>query len=179
MDSLFFHPKVVHIPIALGVLMPLIAAGVLVAWWRDLLPRRAWVGVVALQAILVASGIVAIQTGQEQEERVEHVVAEQRIHAHEEAAEQFTWGAGVVLAICLLPLLLAKESAQRAAAGAAVAGTLVVLGLGYRAGDKGGELVYRYGAAAAYTAGSGTGSSAGAAERASPGTVGEDDDDDD
>ena len=35
MENLLFHPKVVHIPIALAGLMPLVAGGVLVAWWRE------------------------------------------------------------------------------------------------------------------------------------------------
>ena len=42
METLPLHPKIVHLPIALAVLMPLITAGLLIAWWRDMLPRRAW-----------------------------------------------------------------------------------------------------------------------------------------
>ena len=42
MDTLPLHPKIVHLPIALAVLMPLITAGLLIAWWRDMLPRRTW-----------------------------------------------------------------------------------------------------------------------------------------
>lgn len=82
MDTLFFHPKVVHIPIALGVLMPLLAGGVLLAWWRQWLPARSWVLVVALQAIVLGSGIVALQTGESEEDRVERVVPEQAIEEH-------------------------------------------------------------------------------------------------
>jgi hypothetical protein len=43
MDALFLHPKVVHIRMALGVLMPLIVGGLLLAWWRDWFKRAgAW-----------------------------------------------------------------------------------------------------------------------------------------
>ena len=56
MDSLFFHPRLVHLPIALAVLVPVAAAVVLVPWWRGWLPARAWWLAVALQAALVASG---------------------------------------------------------------------------------------------------------------------------
>ena len=52
MDALLFHPKVVHIPMALGVLMPIIAGGLLLAWWRNWLPRRSWFLAIGLQAIL-------------------------------------------------------------------------------------------------------------------------------
>ena len=44
MDQLFFHPKVVHLPMALAVLMPLVTGGVLFAWWRGWFQRRVWVG---------------------------------------------------------------------------------------------------------------------------------------
>jgi hypothetical protein len=167
MDALFFHPKWVHLPIALGVLMPLIAGGTLLAWWRQGLPRQAWALVALLQLVLVGSGVVALRTGEADEERVEGVVVEAAIEAHEEAAQAFVIASGVVLAITLLPLAL-RGPAGKAAAVAALLGTLVVLGLGYRTGEAGGELVYRHGAANAYLARSApasTGSAAAASTR--------------
>lgn len=150
MDTLFFHPKVVHIPIALGALMPLVAGGLLVAWWRQWLPARSWLVVIALQAILLGSGIVALQTGESEEERVERVVPEQAIEEHEEAAEVFVWTSGAVLAILLLGLATAKRRSGLPLAALGTLGTLVVFGLGYQTGQAGGELVYRHGAASAY-----------------------------
>lgn len=152
MDALLFHPKLVHVPIALGVLMPLIAAGLWVAWWRDWLPRKAWLLAVGLQVLLFGSGLLAIQTGKTQEERVEKVVPERFIEAHEEAAEAFVWASGAVLAVMLLGAALPRRSAGLGAAAVATLGTVVVLGLGYRTGQAGGELVYRHGAAQVYVA---------------------------
>ena len=63
MDQLLFHPKVVHLPMALAVLMPLIAGTGLFAIWRGWLDRRAWGGVVLLQSVLVGSGELAMNTG--------------------------------------------------------------------------------------------------------------------
>lgn len=151
MDTLLFHPKVVHVPMALGVLMPLVAGGLLLAWWRDWLPRRGWFVVVALQAILVASGVVALRSGEAEEDRVEAVVAEKFIEEHEEAAEVFVWASGAVLAVMLLAGALRPRRAGLVAATAATVGTLVVLGLGYQTGQAGGSLVYEHGAAQAYT----------------------------
>lgn len=151
MDTLFFHPKVVHIPIALGVLMPLLAGGVLLAWWRKWLPARSWVLVVALQAVLLGSGILALQTGEAEEERVERVVPEQAIEEHEEAAELFVWASGGVLAVMLLGGAFGSRRAGLPIAAAATLGTLLVLGLGYRTGQAGGSLVYEHGAAQAYS----------------------------
>ncbi|MCC6763407.1 MAG: hypothetical protein IT293_01980 [Deltaproteobacteria bacterium] len=166
MDQLFFHPKVVHLPMALAVLMPLVSAGLLATWWAGLLPRRAWLVAVALQLVLVGSGVVALRSGEHEEERVERVVAEKLIKAHEEAAEAFVWSAGAILLLQLAAAALRREESARAAAAAAVAGTLLILFLGYRTGEAGGRLVYQHGAAAAYTSGSSGGADGSAASAA-------------
>lgn len=169
MDTLLFHPKVVHIPIALGVLMPLIAGGLALAWWREWLPWRAWVVAVGLQAVLLVSGIVAVRTGEAEEERVERIVAESLIEAHEEAAEAFVWSSGAVLVVMLAAAALGSKRSGLPIAAVATLGTLVVLGLGYRTGQAGGSLVYEHGAAQAYAT-----SSAGSA-RIAPAPRGDDD----
>lgn len=155
MDQLFFHPKVVHLPMALAVLMPLVSIGLLAAWIGGMLPRRVWLIAVALQLVLVASGIVALRSGEHEEERVERVVTERLIEAHEEAAEAFVWGAGAILVLHVVAAALRREQTARAAAAAAAVGTLVVLFLGYRTGEAGGRLVYQHGAASVYAGSSG------------------------
>lgn len=150
MDQLLFHPKVVHLPIALAVLMPLVAGGVGLAWWRGWLDRRAWVIVLLLQAALAGSGLVAMNTGENEEERVEEIVPERYIESHEEAAEAFLWASAIVLATMLLPLVLPQGRLRTAAAVGACLGTLLVFGLGYRTGEAGGRLVYEHGAGQAY-----------------------------
>lgn len=150
MDSFFFHPKVVHLPIALGVLMPLVSAVLALAWWRQWLPARAWALAVGLQAVLLIACFAALRTGAQEEEHVERVVEGRYVHAHEEAAEGFAWGSGVVLGIMLLALLTARRRAGLPLAWVGVVGTLVVLGLAYRTGDAGGRLVYEHGAASAH-----------------------------
>jgi uncharacterized membrane protein len=150
MDALFFHPKLVHVPIALSVLMPIIAGALLLAWWREWLPRRGWLLAIGLQAILLGSGVLALRSGEAEEERVERIVAERFIEAHEEAAEVFVWGSGGVLALMLVAGALGSRRAGLPIAAAATLGTVLVLGLGYRTGQAGGGLVYEHGAAQAY-----------------------------
>lgn len=157
------HPMIVHLPIALSVLLPLLSAGLLLAWWRGLLPRRAYLVAALLQALLVGSTVAALRTGEAEEERVERVVRESRIEAHEEAAETFLWGSIAVLALMAGAAALRRETLARSVAAVATAGTLAVLGLGYRVGDAGGRLVYEDGAASAYT-GQGPGQRAAAHE---------------
>lgn len=144
------HPKIVHLPIALAVLMPLLTGGVLLAIWRDWLPRRTWSLVFVGQLLLVGSGVLALRSGETDEERVEKVVPETALEAHEAAGERFVWGGGVLLGLALLPLLLRNRRVQLLAGATAFAGTLVVLGLGYQVGQKGGELVYGHNAGAAF-----------------------------
>lgn len=151
MESLPLHPKLVHLPIALAVLMPLLTSGLLLAWWRGWLPKRTWAVALAAQALLLASGWLAMRTGESDEHRVEQLVPENAIEAHEEAAETFMWGSGLVLALALVPLLLRDSKTARLAGLGTVAGTAVVLILGVGVGKAGGDLVYRHGAAAAFT----------------------------
>ncbi|MBP8300708.1 MAG: hypothetical protein KA020_10110 [Planctomycetes bacterium] len=144
------HPKIVHLPIALAVLMPLLTSGILLAMWREWFTKRVWSLVIAGQFLLVGSGYLALQSGEEDEERVERVVAESVIEEHAEAGERFEWGGALLLGISVLPLLLRKRSHVLIAGAATCIGTFAVLGLGYQVGQKGGELVYGHNAAAVF-----------------------------
>jgi len=147
------HPRIVHLPIALSVLMPLVTSGLLLAWWRGWLPRKAWAVAVALQLALVVCGLVAIKTGEADEHQAETVVSERLIEAHEEAAKLLTAGAFVILLVAAGALALRAEGAARTVAALATAGTLAVLFLAYRTGEAGGRLVYVHGAARAWAPG--------------------------
>lgn len=143
------HPVVVHFPIVLAVLAPFVALGALWAIRRGTLARRAWSIPAAVLGALVVSGWVAAQTGEREEDRVERVVSERPIHTHEEAAELFVYSAAGVLAIALVGLL--PGTAGRAGRVLGTVGTVALVAVGWNVGHTGGELVYRYGAAQAYT----------------------------
>ncbi|KPK16358.1 MAG: hypothetical protein AMJ62_05935 [Myxococcales bacterium SG8_38] len=150
MDQLLFHPKVVHVPIALALLMPVIASGVALAWWKGWFDRRVWVIVLLLQGVLVGSGFLAMNTGETEEERVEEAVPEAAIEEHEEAAEIFVWASGILLALMVVPLALREGQLRNATVATACIGTAIVLAFGFRAGEAGGRLVYQHGAAQVY-----------------------------
>ena len=151
MDTLLFHPKLVHLPIALGALMPLLSVGLLVSWWTKWLPARSWVVVVALQAMLVLSGVMALRSGEAEAERVDSLGPEGVVHHHEEAAEAFVWTSAGVLGVMGLAWVLSSRRAGLPLALAGTLGSALVLALGVRTGEAGGALVYRYGAARAHT----------------------------
>lgn len=142
------HPAVVHFPVALVMLLPLLALGALWAIRRGAEPLRAWGLVVGLAALLMAGSWVAVQTGEQQEEAVEAVVSEDAIHTHEEAAETFLWLVGGVLLLTGMGLVRGRVGGP-----VRVAATVATIGLavaGWRVGHSGGELVYVHGAASAY-----------------------------
>jgi len=160
------HPAVVHLPVALAVLMPLLALLGGLAIRGGFVPARTWAAVVLLQAILVGSAWFALETGEDQEERVEEVVAERHIEEHEEAAERFHRLGIVALVLVAAGLLPGRAGGVGRALG--VVATLAVLAASVPVGHSGGELVYRHGAARAYTdqAASSGGSRAGAEDGA-------------
>jgi uncharacterized membrane protein len=151
MSSLPLHPAIVHLPLGLAILMPLLAGGFAWALWSGRVRPRAWMAVVALQALLVASGMVAMNTGEAEEDRVESVVQKSAIHQHEEFAEQFVWAAGGTLVLAGLVLVFRQTRVSRGLATAAVIATVAVAGLALRVGHAGGQLVYAHGAASAYS----------------------------
>lgn len=174
MSSLPLHPMLVHLPIALSLIVPLVAAGTLFAWHRGLLPKRAFAVAALLQVLLVGSGLVALNTGEADEERVERLVPEAALEAHEDAASTFVWAAGAVCLLFLGASVLPDRPAARTAAIAATVGSLAVLGFGIQVGHAGGRLVYEHGAASAYTAAASPSANAMAAPTAA--NAGDDDD---
>ncbi|MGH7668257.1 MAG: DUF2231 domain-containing protein [Gemmatimonadaceae bacterium] len=143
------HPAIVHFPVVLAVLLPLFALGALWTIRQGATPRRAWAVPVALAAALALSAWVAVQTGEAQEDRVEGVVADHALDTHEDAAELFLTLSGALVLVAAVGLAggVVGRSARVLATGGAIA--LVIAAV--KVGHSGGELVYRYGAASAYT----------------------------
>lgn len=147
------HPAVVHLPIALAVLMPLLGILSILSIWKNFLPPRSWATWVLLQALLTGSASLALETGEDQQERVEQVVASRHIHEHEEAAERFLVLAGLGLVLGGVGLL--PRRAGHFGRLAATLASCAVLAAGVSVGHSGGGLVYEYGAANAYLPGAG------------------------
>lgn len=142
------HPAIVHLPIALTLLLPLVIGGVYLLARRGLPIRTAWVGVVIGAALLGGSAWLAVETGEQQEDRVERVVSEGVLETHEGRASLFLGLAAGTLVLSLVGL--AKDRAGRYGRIAATVASLVLLPAGWLVGHSGGELVYRHGAAQAY-----------------------------
>jgi len=160
MSTLPLHPAIVHLPLGLAFVLPLLAAALAVAVWRQRLPRAAFAIVVGLQALLVVGGVVAMNVGERDAHRVEAVVGEPAVESHEERAEAFVWTAAGVLAASVA-LLFVPPGFVAALSVLVVLGTAGVAVLGALTGHAGGQIVYAHGGAAAFGAGAPAPSAAG------------------
>ena len=136
------HPLVVHFPIALLVVAPLVdLAGVV--WPKPAFPRAAATLLYGLGAVGVAA---AYLTGR---------VAAQTIWlpgmSHSVVGEHWTWALrtvwfyGVFLAVRLVVLRTPARGPSRVLAVLLLLAGLAGVGLLVRTGDRGGALVYQYG----------------------------------
>lgn len=144
------HPAMVHLPLGLALVLPFLAAALVWAIAKGHLPGKAWWLVVGLQALVLVSVFVAMQTGEASEEAVERIVDGRLIHEHELAA-QFFLGSAALTTLLALAGGFAPERFRKAARIATTVAALHGLTVALRTGHLGGELVYRHGAAAAFT----------------------------
>ena len=151
MSALPLHPQFVHLPLALAMLTPILSLGILIAWWQKWLPRQVWWIATCLHLILSVSAFVAMETGESEEEQVEHVLSHHDIHEHEESAELFFWGTLIISLFSVKGIRAHQNHRGRSwALLSSIVGFAVAL-LAYETGKQGGELVYHHGAARAYT----------------------------
>ena len=143
------HPLVVHFPVVLVVLLPISIVIVLWAIRKGATARRVWAVPLALAAALALSAWAATETGEAQEDKVERVVARGALHGHEEAAERFLVLSGVLTLVVAAGL--APGLVGRAARIVSAVGAVGLVAAGVQVGHSGGLLVYREGAASAYT----------------------------
>lgn len=151
MSGLPLHPALVHLPLGLALVMPFLALIATWALWTGRAPRRTWAIIVALQTVLLAAGLVALRTGEAQEDRVEAIVGEAALARHESAAQQFVWATAFTLALAAAGLLLRQSRTMRSAMVLTALASAAVTGLALRTGHAGGRLVYVHGAASAYS----------------------------
>ncbi|MEQ9104767.1 MAG: DUF2231 domain-containing protein [Rhodothermales bacterium] len=142
------HPAVVHMPIAMAVLAPVLVLVALVLIRKTGSIVAPWLPVVVVALMMGGSAYMALETGEDEEDRVEQVVSRDAIHEHEERAELFLWSAVVLAVVALGGLLKGKWGSMFRWTALAVC--LVALVLAVRVGGSGGELVYDHGAASAY-----------------------------
>jgi hypothetical protein len=102
----------------------------------------------AFAAALSLSAWLSVETGEQQEERVEKVVPEAAIDTHADAAERFLLLTMAMAGLAAVGLF--NNRFGSVARGASVVAAAGLVFAGYQVGHSGGELVYQHGAASAY-----------------------------
>lgn len=152
MGNLPLHPMVVHFPLALAILLPLLLGALLWREWRGRLRARTWWIATLVAGLLTVGAFVSLKSGDNEEERVESAVPETALNLHEERAEAFLWVTLIPLALVTVTALSVRSRTRRWIGTGAVLGGLLVAALAVRVGHSGGLLVYEHNAAAAYGA---------------------------
>lgn len=153
MNNLPLHPAIVHIPLGVAFLAPLVMAVLVVAIWKNWFSRKAWAVAILVQAFVVLGGFAAMNTGERDEKPVKKVVPKGTVHDHEENAEAFVWTSAGVLAVSTASFFLPAGPALAAGTLLSTAGAAGGLALAIRTGHSGGELVFKHGAAKAFESG--------------------------
>ena len=145
------HPAVVHFPLALAILLPLVTLVICMGMWMGGFQRRTWILVVLLQALLVGSAWYAKKTGSNEATKVEAVTGQDAVTAHEEKAELFFYVAigSAALSLVTVFMLGSKKAAGWGGTLTFVA-TLATAYFALETGRLGGDLVWKHGAADAY-----------------------------
>lgn len=147
MFDLPLHPIVVHFPIVLGSLLPVL---VILLWWaikKWQWEPKVWALVSAVALVYCLFAVTAVQLGEEDEEKVEKVISEKAIEEHEEAGELIPWLAGTLFLVSLGGFTV--KYSKQAKVVMIVLSLVGVVPL-VNAGHTGGELVYEHGAAIAH-----------------------------
>ncbi len=141
------HPIVVHFPIVLGALLPVLA---ILLWWaikKWQWTPKVWALVSIVALVYTLAAVTAVQLGETDEEKVEKVVSEKVIEEHEEAGELIPWIAGTLFLVSLGGFTV--RYSKQAQLAMIVLSLLAVAPL-INAGHTGGELVYEHGASIAH-----------------------------
>lgn len=151
MFGLPLHPAVVHIPLGIGIIMPLLA--VLLAWalWRELLPRNVLAIPALLQVLVACAGLLAVRSGLDDESYVSGIVPEWLLEQHQNAAWMYIVVACFAAVLAFGAFTLFHAPLGRLLTAGFVLLTLLQAGLGMYVGHLGGQLVYLHNAGSAFS----------------------------
>ena len=142
MNTLPLHPAVVHVPLGLSLIMPVLLAGLVWAIVAGRLPPRAWLVGLLLQGVVLGAAALALWSGEQDEERVERSAVEAQVEAQTFGPGLHLRGRWNVRRRCRWPRP-AEPATTLPHGGSRNRGpSLAMLGLGIQAGHRGGLLVH-------------------------------------
>jgi len=148
MDNLPLHPILVHFPIALGLLAPVILLLVWLGIHKWNWPTRTWSLIPLIYIVLLATSLGAVKTGEIDEEKVEPYLTYGAIEEHEEMGEKIPWVFAALLVLSTTPFLF--RSRKKLLMATTLVFSIASIAPIVVTGHTGGELVYKKGAANAH-----------------------------
>ena len=142
MTAVPLHPALVHLPVGLAIALPLLALALAVALWLRIAPPLAFLLLAGLQVMMLVGGSAAYRAGEEEEERVESLVSEDQLTAHQQRAQIFLWSAGIALAMSAATATVRKTALARSLAVLSVAASVITAAAAIATGKAGGEIAY-------------------------------------
>ncbi len=144
------HPMMVHLPLGLVVVLPVVTAIFFILYRMQFLNKASYVLILVLHSFLLGGAYIAEETGEEDEDLVEQVVAEHYIEDHEEKAEAFVAAVTVSFVLHLVFFFLPMGAAFHAGLVLALVMQAGLIYFAYEVGHAGAVLVYEHGAAEAH-----------------------------
>lgn len=151
MEPLPTHPIVVHLPIALAIVLPVLSSAIGYAVWKGNASGGAWAWVLAAHFVLFASAGAATLLGEADARRIQTRMDAAALDTHEGDGKRVLWAAAVAFGLALAGLVLQRRRQRNVAMAATFAAALACAALAIVAGHGGAVLVYRHGAAAAWS----------------------------
>lgn len=143
------HPLIVHLPLALVFILPVLTLLVALFIKKGQFTPQTWLVIVGLQVFMLGTAYLAMEAGEQEEMLVERVTGKLPIEDHEEMAEMLVAGAVVATALTVVGHLIKPGFRFYMQLGCVLA-MLANVWLAWRTGASGGALVYKFGAANAY-----------------------------
>lgn len=148
MNNLPLHPILVHFPIALGLLAPLLIFIIWIGIYKWNWQTTTWSLIPLVYMILFACSLGAVKTGEMDEEKVEAYISHEVIEEHEEIGEKIPWIFAGLWCLSVTPFFI--RSRKKMLMTITMVCSVISVAPIIVTGHSGGELVYKYGAARAH-----------------------------
>ncbi len=145
------HPAIVHLPLALTFILPALILVFIWAIRSGKMSREMWVVIVGLQLVITASGYIALETGETDEEKVAQVAGILLMQTHEQTAEIFVGTTVVSLAVGVVAFFLQVQFQIYARVGVLIISLLSCV-FALKTSQNGTEIVYAQNGASVHSA---------------------------
>lgn len=142
MNQIPLHPAIVHLPLGVAVTAPILALALFFAVSKGWLGARAFALLGLLQILALGAGALALNTGEQEEDRLEGRISKAALKAHEERADVFMGTLGVALLLSAAAALWKPGTGRTLVMTGAVVASLASAGMAVATGKAGGNVAW-------------------------------------